>query len=60
MSMIPLNLNQYGLNLEELKKKEENNTISSVELLVLDLCHRVEYLEKENRRIRKFAKRKDI
>ena len=58
MSMLPLNSNQYGLILEKLKKKEENNTISSVELLVLDLCHRVEYLENENRKIRKFAKKK--
>ena len=59
MSMIPLNLNQYGFNLEQLKKKEEDRTISSVELLVLDLCHRVDYLERENRRIRNFAKRKE-
>ena len=58
MSMLPLNSNQYGLILEKLKKKEENNTISNIELLVLDLCHKVEYLENENRKIRKFAKKK--
>lgn len=58
MGMTPLNLNQYGLILEELKKKDDNNTASNVELMVLDLCHRVDYLEKENNRIRSFAKKR--
>ncbi len=56
--MLPLNLNQYGLILEKLKRKDENNTATDVELLILDLCKRVEYLENENKKIRKFAKKK--
>lgn len=58
MSMLPLNSNQYGLILEKIKSKDENNTVTDVELLILDLCSRVEYLENENRKIRKFAKKK--
>ena len=60
MSMLPLNSNQYGLILEKLKSKDENNTVTDVELLILDLCSRVEYLENENRKIRKFAKKKKV
>ena len=58
MSILPLNSNQYGLITEKLKRKDENNTATDVELLILDLCSRVEYLENENRKIRKFAKKK--
>ena len=58
MSILPLNSNQYGLILEKLKRKDENNTATDVELLILDLCNRVEYLENENQKIREFAKRK--
>lgn len=59
MIKTPLNMNQYGLLMDSLKKKEIEETISDVELLILDLCHRVKYLETENRKIKSWAKRKD-
>lgn len=58
MSILPLNENQYGLILERLKRKDENDTATDVELLVLDLCNRIEYLENENKRIKRFAKKR--
>ena len=59
MSILPLNSNQYGLILEKLKRKDENNTATDVELMVVDLCRRVERLENEDRKIRKIAKKKN-
>ena len=58
MSILPLNSNQYGLILEKLKRKDEDNSATDIELMIVDLCRRVEYLENENRKIRKIAKRK--
>lgn len=53
-----LNCTQYKLAIKEIKEKSKHEQLSAVELLVLDLCSRVEYLENENSRIRGFCKRK--
>lgn len=53
-----LNATQYQIAINVLKDKSKIEPLSAIELLVLDLCSRVEYLENENSRIYKFCKRK--
>ena len=52
-----LNCTQYKIAINEIKEKAKREPLSSLELLVLDLCSRVEYLENENNRIRGFCKK---
>lgn len=52
-----LNCTQYKLAIKEIQEKSKTEHLSSLELLVLDLCSRVEYLENENSRIRGFCKK---
>lgn len=52
-----LNCTQYKLAIKEIQEKSKKEQLSSLELLVLDLCSRVEYLENENSRIRGFCKK---
>ena len=52
-----LNATQYKIALDEIKNKSKTGTLSPVELLVLDLCRRVDYLENENSRIRGICKK---
>ena len=50
-------LKTYQEGINEIKNKAKTETLSAVELLVLDLCSRVEYLENENSRIRGICKK---
>lgn len=52
-----LNATQYKIATDEIKNKSKTEPLSAVELLVLDLCSRVEYLENENSRIRGICKK---
>lgn len=52
-----LNATQYKIAIDEIKKKSKTEKLSAVELLVVDLCHRVDYLENENSRIRGICKK---